>query len=141
MTDKRRLVGNEVVGARLPPRPHHRYLDQQALAQLQARLKPDRGDQLNFNQFAYGVLLIAVLAVIGIGTGFINWAFLLYGVTAVGLKQPSNQIFMCALICLVIIPISTLLQKGTVANTFSVMTFYFLLIGLIRASLELRGKA
>jgi hypothetical protein len=91
----------------------------------------------SFNQIAYSVLLISVLGVISIGTNYINWSFLVYGVLAVLIRLPSSQMFVASIISLILIPITTALQRNTLANTFSLMTFYFLFIGLVRTGLEL----
>lgn len=156
MVDRRRLVGNEIRGGGKPsPRRQHAvFLDARELQLRRQRLislaaKPPAlplpepisrnvPDTALFNQLAYSVLLIAVLAVVSVATSFINWAFLVYGVAAVILRLPSRIIFSSALICLIIVPVTTTLSRATLADTFSVMTFYFLLIGLVRAGLELR---
>jgi hypothetical protein len=99
---------------------------------------PTVADNPSFNQVAYSVLLIFVLGFVSISTNYINWAFLIYGPLAVAARLPSTQMFIAALISLVLVPITSALQRNTLASTFSVMTFYFLVIGLMRASLELR---
>jgi hypothetical protein len=93
-----------------------------------------------FNQIAYSVLLISILGAISIGTNYINWSFLIYGILAVLARLPSSQMFVAGLISLILIPITISLQKATLSDTFSVMTFYFLLIGLMRLGLEIRHK-
>src|SRR5579884_677093 len=79
----------------------------------------------SFNQFAYSVLLIAVLAAVAIATSWINWEFLIYGALAVLARLPSSQMFIAALINLLIIPVATIFKRDSLANTFSVMAFYF----------------
>jgi hypothetical protein len=103
-----------------------------------APLAPVMEHNPSFNLLAYSVLLIAVLGIVSVATNYINWAFLAYGLLAVAARLPSTQMFVAALISLVLIPISSALQRNSLASSFSVMTFYFLVIGLIRASLELR---
>jgi hypothetical protein len=154
----RRMIGNEIESGthRLEPayrrghqaaiRDYHALRERRNYAITRAadvpRLPlPAPVDTPLFNKLAYIVLLIAFLAAVAIGTSLINWAFLVYGILAVILRQPSDQIFMAALVTLVIIPITSALQRGTLANDFSVMAFYFLVIGLIRASLELRHQS
>lgn len=155
MTERRKLIGNEIrAGGRRSARHpifesidslqiHRNHLIRLAARPptlpLPAQLKPVP-DSVWFNQLAYSVLLIAILAVVAVASNLINWAFLIYGLTAVVLRLPSRLIFASALICLVIIPITTALARHSLANVFSVMTFYFLLIGLVRAMLELRRK-
>jgi hypothetical protein len=164
MDKKRRMIGNEAEGGtrRLaPPRQRPRTINQrfiddyrvvnnrrQQLIDIAAKppsmpvatkvLPPRVTENNNFNQIAYSVLLISILAAVAVGTNFINWEFLIYGVLAVLARLPSTQMFVAALISLVLIPVTTVFQRNSLANTFSVMAFYFLLIGLIRASLELR---
>jgi hypothetical protein len=163
MDKKRRMIGNEAEGGsrRLAPRQQARIINQrfiddyrvvnkrrQQLIDIAAKppampvatkiLPPIVTESNNFNQIAYSVLLISILAAVAVGTNFINWEFLIYGVLAVLARLPSTQMFVAALISLVLIPVTTVFQRNSLANTFSVMAFYFLLIGLIRASLELR---
>jgi hypothetical protein len=157
MVDRRRLVGNEIrAGGKRRPPQRAAFPNAQELQARRARLiaiaaKPPPlplpeplnktvPDTAFFNQLAYSVLLIAILAVVSIATNFINWAFLAYGIAAVILRLPSRIIVISALVCLVIIPVTTALSRNSLADTFSVMTFYFLLIGLIRAGLELRRE-
>jgi prolipoprotein diacylglyceryltransferase len=161
---QRRMIGNEAeAGTRrlAPPRKqqgniNQRFIEEYKLANKRRQqlidiaaapppmsvatkvLPPRVTESNNFNQIAYSVLLIAILAIVAVGTNFINWEFLVYGVLAVLARLPSTQMFVAALISLVLIPVTTIFQRNSLANTFSVMAFYFLLIGLVRASLELR---
>jgi hypothetical protein len=101
-------------------------------------LPPKIVENNHFNQIAYSVLLIALLAIIASTTNFINWEFLAYGLLAILARLPSTQMFIAAIFSIIIVPIALTLQRGTIANNFSVMAFYFLLIGLLRSALELR---
>ncbi len=159
MTDKRKLIGNEILaGGQLPPSVHR--ANQKIVANydamrarrkqlirlaadpprlpVPAKLAPAVPDTATFNIVAYSVLLISILAFIAVATNYINWAFLAYGILAVAARLPSSQMFVSALICLAIIPLTSLLQRESLGNAFAVMTFYFLVIGLTRAVLELR---
>lgn len=160
MVDRRQLIGNEIRAGGQQLRPTVRRANRAVVANyeamharrqqlirlaaepprlpLPAGLAPAVPDTPTFNQFAYSLLLIALLAAISVGTNLINWAFLVYGLLAVAARLPSSQMFVAALLCLVIIPLTTALHREPLANTFAVMTFYFLVIGLIRAALELR---
>jgi hypothetical protein len=156
MADKyRKMIGNEIQAGtrRLEPAFKHgsqaALRDYQLLRQRRQQLidlaakpppLPGTADRPTFNQLAYSVLLIAIIAAAAIATTYINWIFLAYGGLAVLTRLPSSQMFVAALVSLIIIPISTSLQRNSLASIFSIMTFYFLLIGLIRAGLELRRK-
>lgn len=156
--NKRRLIGNEVLagGKQRLGAVHRRnftinYEAMQARRErlirlaanppqlpVPAKLAPAVPDTPTFNLIAYSLLLISILAVVSVATAWINWAFLVYGLLAVAARLPSSQMFVAALISLVIIPLTTILQRESLANIFAVMTFYFLVIGLVRAMLELR---
>ena len=160
MIDKKKMIGNEIRAGSQQLRPTVHRANQTMVANFEtikdrrnqlieiaadpprlpmaSKLTSGASDSPTFNQIAYSVLLIAILAAIAVGTSFINWAFLIYGILAVAARFPSTQMFVAALICLVMIPLTTSLQRVSLANTFSVMTFYFLVIGLVRACLELR---
>lgn len=161
MVDRRRLVGNEIRSGSRKLRPSrqssHYVLQEHAIALQQRRqrmialtarppavpLPPpiqNNADNVTFNQLAYTVLLVAIMASISIATSFINWAFLVYAVLAVIVRLPSRLIFTSALICLVIIVIASSLSRSNFVNGFAVMTFYYMAIGLIRAILELRRE-
>jgi hypothetical protein len=106
------------------------------------RILPARASQSDkLNQISYNILIIAVLAGIGSVTNLINWEFLFYGIAVVLVRLPSAQMFMAAIVSLIIVPITSLLQKGSLSNNFSVMAFYFISIGLIEAALELRRES
>jgi hypothetical protein len=93
------------------------------------------------NQISYNILIIAILAGIGSVTNFINWEFLIYGIVVILVRLPSTQMFMAAIMSLMIIPLTSFLHKAGLANDFSVIAFYFLLIGLVEAALELRRES
>jgi hypothetical protein len=163
MVDRRRLIGNDMVagGTKLKPYRHppvqqrlreqsevlraHRqraiaYTAKPPAPPLPQPIKKSVPDTPSFNQFAYSILLIAIMSAIAIATPLINWMFLVYGLLAIVARVPSRLIFVSALICLTIIAISSALSKESTANIFAIMTFYFILIGLLRAVLELRRQ-
>jgi uncharacterized membrane protein len=90
------------------------------------------------NTIAYGLLIVTILGAISAVTSFVNWAVFIYAVIVLIIKLPSQRIFTAALISLVLIPCTSALHRNTLANDFAVITFYFLLIGLIRAIIESR---
>lgn len=159
MVDRRRLIGNDMVagGKGIKPYrpPRQRIREQSEAMQVQRQrmitytakppalplpkpIKKSVPDTPTFNQFAYSVLLIAIMSVVAIATPFINWMFLVYGLLAIIVRLPSRIIFLSALVCLVIVMISSALARSSIADTFAIMTFYFMVVGLIRAILELR---
>lgn len=93
-----------------------------------------------FNVVVYDFFFVALIGIASSLTGFINWMFLVYGIGALLLRASSQRMFSSALMSLVIIPIATELQREEVADTFAVMTFFFLLIGLIVATIELKKQ-
>lgn len=105
---------------------------------LPAPIKKSIPDTPSFNQFAYSVLLIAIMAGVAVATPFINWMFLVYGVLAVIVRLPSRIVFISAFVCIIVTAISSAFSRESLSNTFAIMTFYFMLIGLVRAILEVR---
>lgn len=93
------------------------------------------------NTLAYGLLIVTILTAIAATTSLINWAFLVYGIIVIAIKLPSQRIFTAALISLVLIPLTTLLNRNGLANDFAVVAFYFMLVGSLRAILEVRRDA
>jgi hypothetical protein len=160
MVNRRRLIGNDIVsgGGNIKPyrAPKQRAIRQSELLQAHRQrmiaytakppalplpnpIKKNIPDTPGFNQFAYSFLLISVMSAVAVATTYINWMFLLYGILAVIMRFPSRIIFVSALICFVIVIMSSVVSKNSLANTFAVMAFYFMVIGLIRAILELHN--
>jgi hypothetical protein len=165
VVDRRRLIGNDMVsgGTKIKPyrqvvRPNmHVYVTQSQALQARRQkmiaytakppalplpqpIKRNVPDNPAFNQFAYSLLLVAVMSAIAIATPLINWMFLAYGILAVIIRLPGRLIFISALLCIVITAISSAFSRASTADTFAVMAFYFMVIGLVRAVIEQRRQ-
>ena len=143
MTDKRRVVGNEVMG---PIRKNYQtarnIVDPSTVwPQRITKIHPKAAKFIPyFNYLAFDLFVVVSLGVVASATDLINWAFLAYGLLVLILRTDSQRLFSAALISLVIIPGATIANRTDTVDDFAVMTFYFLLIGLIRAVIELRKE-
>lgn len=147
----RKKVGNEVAGGR------SRVLDLRAWVQpaiarteeiavrvvappVQVVLKPlsvtNTPRETSFDGFAYDLLFITTAAGVSLVTEYRDWLFLAYLVVAVVLQESSQRIFRSAIVCLVFIPVTQMLHREVLADSFAIFTFYFLCIGTFRAIIE-----
>lgn len=87
---------------------------------------------------------IPVLLAVIIATQFLEFSLIeaviaLYFVSALVWRVESDRTFLVALILLTITAILSFLREDGLAEGYAVYTYYFLVIGVITAIIELRG--
>lgn len=88
--------------------------------------------------FAYfgAAVAMVVLALIFKENSIDTWLVVLYGLSAVVMRVPSEDSFKLALIALVGVPIFTMLQMTNLTDNFAQYAFLLLCIGTISALIE-----
>lgn len=119
----------------------------QSLAPKTVRLAPARPAGITTRKIRSALkswlaypLIVLLATVIGLASSSLavgQWLVAIYAIFAIW-RLPSQLSFGLGLLTLVLVPAFTLLKREVLAENYAVYAYYFLVIGVVQAILELR---